>query len=159
MVLIRLSYKAYTSQLIRYSKACASYQEFLDNRLLLTRKLLNHQFLIVKLRSSLERYHWIITCHFLVVDCSVHPLTIGIRWCLLTCRSIGLKENISQSSQRIIQNQQMYIFQSYLQTYLLIVVYCSQWLSSTHVFQSFTNKIFNGLDDIYIYMRIMVGIM
>ena len=36
------AYGVYISQLIRYSRACGSYQEFLDRGLLLTRKLLNH---------------------------------------------------------------------------------------------------------------------
>jgi hypothetical protein len=36
-----------------YSRACGSYQDFLDRGLLLTRKLLNHGFLLVKLKSSL----------------------------------------------------------------------------------------------------------
>jgi hypothetical protein len=40
----------YISQLIRYSKACGSYQDFLERGLLLTRKLLNQGFLIVKLK-------------------------------------------------------------------------------------------------------------
>ena len=35
-------YGVYISQLIRYSRACGSYQDFLDRGLLLTRKLLNH---------------------------------------------------------------------------------------------------------------------
>ena len=35
------SYEVYLSQLIRYSKACSSYQNVLDRWLLLTRKLLN----------------------------------------------------------------------------------------------------------------------
>jgi hypothetical protein len=34
-------YGVYFSQLIRYSRACGSYQDFLDRRLLLTRKLWN----------------------------------------------------------------------------------------------------------------------
>jgi hypothetical protein len=33
------AYGVYISQLIRYSRACGSYQDFLDRRLLLTRKL------------------------------------------------------------------------------------------------------------------------
>jgi hypothetical protein len=39
------AYGVYLSQLIRYSRACGSYQDFLDRGLLLTRKLLNHGFL------------------------------------------------------------------------------------------------------------------
>ena len=42
----------YRSQYIRYSRARGSYQDFLDRGLLLTRKLLNQGFLLVKLKSS-----------------------------------------------------------------------------------------------------------
>jgi hypothetical protein len=35
------AYEVYISPLIRYSRACGSYQDFLDRGLLLTRKLLN----------------------------------------------------------------------------------------------------------------------
>jgi hypothetical protein len=38
------AYGVYISQLIRYSRACGSYQDFLDRGLLLTRKLLNQWF-------------------------------------------------------------------------------------------------------------------
>jgi hypothetical protein len=47
----------YVSQLIRYSRACGSYQNFRDRGLLLTRKLLNQEFLLVKLRSSLPMFY------------------------------------------------------------------------------------------------------
>jgi hypothetical protein len=40
------------SQLIRYSRACGAYQDFLDRGLLQTRKILNQGFLLVKLKSS-----------------------------------------------------------------------------------------------------------
>jgi hypothetical protein len=46
-------YGVYISQLIRFSRACGSYQDFLDRGKLLTRKLLNQGFLLVKLKSSL----------------------------------------------------------------------------------------------------------
>jgi hypothetical protein len=36
--------------MIRYPRACGSYQDFLDRGLLLTRKLLNQGFLLVKLK-------------------------------------------------------------------------------------------------------------
>ena len=42
--------------MIRYSRACGSYHDLLDRGLLLTRKLLKHGFLFVKLKSSLERF-------------------------------------------------------------------------------------------------------
>jgi hypothetical protein len=47
------AYGVYISQLIRYSRACGSYQDFLDRGLLLTRKLLNQGFLLIKMKSSL----------------------------------------------------------------------------------------------------------
>ena len=51
------AYGVYISQLIRYSCACISYHDFLDRRLLLTRKLLNQQFQMVKLKSSLRKFY------------------------------------------------------------------------------------------------------
>jgi hypothetical protein len=43
--------------MIRYSRACGSYQDFLDRGFLLTRKLLNQGFLLlVKLKSSLQNF-------------------------------------------------------------------------------------------------------
>ena len=55
------AYGAYISQLILYSRACGSYQDFLESGLLLIRKLLNQDFLVGKLKSSLQklcdRYH------------------------------------------------------------------------------------------------------
>jgi hypothetical protein len=51
------AYGVHISQLIRYSRACGSYQDFLDRGLLLTRKLLNQGFLLVKLKSSLRRFY------------------------------------------------------------------------------------------------------
>ena len=50
------AYGVYISQMIRYSRACGSYQDFLDIGLLLTRKLLNQGFLLVKLKSSLRKF-------------------------------------------------------------------------------------------------------
>ena len=46
-----------SAQMIRYSRACGSYQDFLDRGLLLTRKLLNQGFLLVKLKSSLRKFY------------------------------------------------------------------------------------------------------
>jgi len=53
------------SQLNRYSRACCSYQEFLDRGLLLTRKLLYQVFLLVKLKSSLRKFYG---CHHDLVN-------------------------------------------------------------------------------------------
>ena len=51
------AYGVYISQLIRYSRTCGSYQNFLDRGFLLTRKLLNQRFLLVKLMSLLQRFY------------------------------------------------------------------------------------------------------
>jgi hypothetical protein len=51
------AYGVYISQLIRYSRACGSYQDFLDRGLPLTRKLMNQWFLLVKLKSSLRKFY------------------------------------------------------------------------------------------------------
>ena len=55
------AYGVYISQLIRYSRACGSYQDFLDRLLLLIRKLLNQGFLLVKssLRKILRSPPWL----------------------------------------------------------------------------------------------------
>ena len=45
------------SQLLRYSRACGSYQDFLERGMLLTRVLLNQGFLLVKLKSSLRKFY------------------------------------------------------------------------------------------------------
>jgi hypothetical protein len=50
-------YGIYISQLIRYSRACGYYQDFLDRGMLLTRKLLNQGFFLVKLSSSLRIFY------------------------------------------------------------------------------------------------------
>ena len=41
----------------RYCRACVSYHDFLDRGLLLTEKLLNQGFLLVKLMSSLRKVY------------------------------------------------------------------------------------------------------
>ena len=51
------AYGVYIYQLIRYSRACGSYQDFLDRGLLLTRKLLIQGFLLIKLKSSLRKIY------------------------------------------------------------------------------------------------------
>jgi hypothetical protein len=50
------AYGVYISQMIRYSRAGGSYQDFLD-RGLLSGKLLNQGFLLVKLKSSLRKFY------------------------------------------------------------------------------------------------------
>jgi hypothetical protein len=49
------AYGEYISQLKRYSRACGYYQDFLDRGLLLTRKLLNQGFTLLK--SSLWKFY------------------------------------------------------------------------------------------------------
>ena len=44
------AYRVYISQLMRYSRAHGSSRDFLDRGLLLTRKLLNQGFLLLKLK-------------------------------------------------------------------------------------------------------------
>jgi hypothetical protein len=51
------AYGVYLSQLIQYSRACGSYQDFLDRGKLLTRKLLKQGFLLVKLKSLLRKFY------------------------------------------------------------------------------------------------------
>jgi hypothetical protein len=48
------AYEIYISQLFRYSRACDSYQDFLDRGLLLTRKLLNQ---LAKLKWSFRKFY------------------------------------------------------------------------------------------------------
>jgi hypothetical protein len=69
------AYGVYISQLIRYSRACGSYQYFVDRRLLLKRKLLNQGFLLVKLKLLLRTFYG---RHHDLVDrygISVSPMT------------------------------------------------------------------------------------
>ena len=48
------AYGVYISHTLRYPRVCDSYKDSLDRGLLLTRKLLNQGFLLVKLKSSLR---------------------------------------------------------------------------------------------------------
>ena len=60
------TYGVHISQLIRYSRVCGSYHDFFDRELLLTRKLLNQGFLLVKLKSPLRTFYGL---HHDLVDC------------------------------------------------------------------------------------------
>jgi hypothetical protein len=60
------AYGVCISHLIWYPTACRSYQYFLDRGLLLTRKLPNQGFLLVKLKSSLQKFYG---RHHNLVDC------------------------------------------------------------------------------------------
>ena len=51
------AYIVYFSQLIRYSRACGFYQNFLNRGLLLTTKLLSQWLLLVKLKSTHRKYY------------------------------------------------------------------------------------------------------
>jgi hypothetical protein len=51
------AYGVYLSPLIRYSRACGSYQDFLDRGFQLTRKLLRPGFLLLKMKSSLRKFY------------------------------------------------------------------------------------------------------
>jgi hypothetical protein len=61
-ILLAPAYGVYISQLIRYSKACGSYQDFLDRGLLLTRKLLDTarsaSYIDHHLESATDRLLW-----------------------------------------------------------------------------------------------------
>ena len=50
-------YGVYISQLIRYSRVFGSNQDFRNRGLLLTRRLLNQWFLLVKLKSLLRKFY------------------------------------------------------------------------------------------------------
>jgi len=51
------AYEVYIFQLIWYSRDCGYYYDFLDRGLLLTGKLLNQGYLVVKLKSSLRKFY------------------------------------------------------------------------------------------------------
>ena len=51
------AYGVYITQLIRYSRACICYHDFLDRVLLFTRNILNQEFQMVKLKSSLRKFY------------------------------------------------------------------------------------------------------
>jgi hypothetical protein len=99
----------YISQLIRYSRACGSYQDFLDRALLLTRKLLNQWFQLVKLKSSLQKFYgrhhdlvnlWEHLCHKWPRICSgcrkQYPvLSSFMRVSLMEQELLTLPENLS----------------------------------------------------------------
>ena len=51
------AYGLYISQLIRYSRACDIYSDFIDRARLLTKKLLNQGSVVPKLQSSLLKFY------------------------------------------------------------------------------------------------------
>ena len=61
------AYGVYISQLIWYIRACISYLDLLDRRLLFTRRLSNQEFQMVKLKSSLRNIYG---RHYELIDCN-----------------------------------------------------------------------------------------
>jgi hypothetical protein len=55
------AYGVYISQLIRYSRACVQYSDFLDRTQLLTQKLLKQGEVAPRLKSSLHKFYVVIT--------------------------------------------------------------------------------------------------
>ena len=51
------AYGVYIFQLIRYSRTCGSYHDFLDRGLLLTIKLLHQGFLVVMMKTQLRKLY------------------------------------------------------------------------------------------------------
>ena len=52
-------YGVYISQLVRYSRACAQYSDFLDIVQLMTRKLLEQGFVVCRLNSTIVITIWL----------------------------------------------------------------------------------------------------
>jgi hypothetical protein len=71
-ILAAPAYGVYISQLVQYSRACGSYKDFLDRGLLLTRKLQNQGFLLVKLKSSLRTFYGRTMTVLTVMECLCH---------------------------------------------------------------------------------------
>ena len=72
---VHMVYGVYISQLIRYSRACGSYQAILDRDLRLTRKLLKQGFILVNFygrhRDLVDRYGISCRCHKWPRICSI----------------------------------------------------------------------------------------
>ena len=51
------AYGVYVSQLIRYARACSTYQEFLARAKLLTIKLLKQDYLVPRLKSTFKKFY------------------------------------------------------------------------------------------------------
>jgi len=94
------AYGVSISQLIRYSRACGSYYDILDRRLLLTRKLLNQGFLVVMLKHSLRSFTvatmtWFTVaeylCHkwpWIYSGCRIHNRCVPYSWLITRCVAI-----------------------------------------------------------------------
>ena len=114
----------YIFQLIRYSRACGSYQDLLDIWLLLSRKLLNQGFLLVKLKSSFWKLYG---HHHDLVDrygISVSQMTMymfhvntPVLSSFMTCHRI-----CNRLTRRVPQvEQEMLIFRDYLSSTRFLV--------------------------------------
>jgi hypothetical protein len=66
------TYGVYISHLIRYYRACGTYQDFLERGFVLTRKLLNQGFLLVQLKSHFERLTVAIMTYFTAMEYMCH---------------------------------------------------------------------------------------
>ena len=56
------AYGVYISQLVRYSRACGLYNDFLDRAWILTNKLLRQGFVAERLKSSLQKFFGFVCC-------------------------------------------------------------------------------------------------
>ena len=66
------AYGVHVSRLIRYSRACITYHEFHNGRLLLTSQLLNEEFQMVKLKSFLRKFTDAITIWLIFIEYQFH---------------------------------------------------------------------------------------
>jgi hypothetical protein len=77
-ILAAPAYAVYNSQLVRYSRACDSYQDFFDRYLLITMKQLNQGFLLVKLKSSW--LGWMLWNICVTNDYGYVPIVLSTSW-------------------------------------------------------------------------------
>jgi hypothetical protein len=137
------AYGIYISQLIRYSRACGSYQAFLDRGLLVTRKLLNQGFLLVKLKSSLRKFYGIKlkssntnpTENRVELRCSGR---VSSSCSTSDTRRVNLVTNPVISHER---GNDRELFTRYLQTLLNKIVHCSIMKIFTENYQYNANQL------------------
>ena len=70
------AYGVYISQLIRYSRACSVYDDFVARSRLLTLKLLGQNFLLPRLKSSFKKFYG---RHHDLIECYQSSVTAMIR--------------------------------------------------------------------------------
>jgi hypothetical protein len=75
-------YWVYISQLVRYSRACGVYCDFLDRAQLLTDKLMRQGYVAKRLKSSLLKFLWFRDSHLLCMF-----LVFVLSFCLCLCSS------------------------------------------------------------------------